>query len=60
MKNIANWIAQIVEVAKNWQLPKEKTERKAFIANFRAEILKEEKLKQIRKEVAEFTKKFAI
>jgi glycine hydroxymethyltransferase len=55
MEQIAAWIAQIVEVAKKWPLPKAKEERKACMATFRTQVKKEKRLQEIREQVRDFT-----
>jgi glycine hydroxymethyltransferase len=60
MKQIANWIADVVEEVKSSELPKEKENRKEFMKNFKAEALKNKKLLTIRAEVKKLCQKFPI
>jgi len=60
MKQIAKWIAQIVEHVKKHELPKERAERNNFIKEFRKKIKNDEKLLKIRQEVIEMAKEFPL
>ena len=60
MKLIANWIAQVVNEIKSYQLPEDKEERKECLKNFREEMAKNETVKKIKQEVLEICKKFPI
>ena len=60
MKLIANWIAQIVNEIKPYRLPKTKEEIKDYLKKFREEIVKNEPIKRIKKEVLELCQKFPI
>ena len=60
MRQIANWIAQVVDLIKDYQLPGDKEERKSYLKNFRKEMAGSEVIKQIKKEVLELSKKFPI
>lgn len=51
MKQIAEWIARVVAVVKDKQLPVDKTKRAAFVADFKAWASKQPELQAIRKEV---------
>ena len=60
MKQIAEWIAQVVELVKEYQLPEERKERSAFIKEFRQKIKNNQKLLKIRQEVIVMAKKFPL
>ena len=60
MKQIATWIAQVVEIVKDHTLPTEKTERSAFIKEFRQKAQFMTELLSIREEVTAMTKKFPL
>jgi len=58
MEMIANWIYRAVEAVKEYQLPEDRKQRKAFLSNFRGEALENKELLKIREEVKALTKKF--
>lgn len=58
MEKIADWIFRSIEVVKDYQLPKDRKERKTFLSNFRGEALENKELLKIREEVKELTQKF--
>ncbi len=60
MEQIAHWIAQVVEIVKDNQLPTDKTDRAAFLKQFRAEAIKNKELLAIREEVKAMTKNFPL
>jgi len=60
MEKIAHWIAQVVEVTKKYQLPKEKDERQAFLKQFKKEIVQEKTLLNIREEVKQLATQFPL
>lgn len=60
MKLIGDWIAQVVNIIKNYQLPETKEERIEYLKKFREEIGKNEIIKKIKTEIFEFGKKFPI
>lgn len=60
MKQIAGWIARVVEEVKDEVLPAEKEARRAFIKDFRARALKNKNLLAIRKEVEAMASKFPL
>ncbi len=60
MVKIAKWINEAINEVKNYQLPKEKEERKEFWKKFKKEIVKNKKLLQIAKEVKALTSKFPL
>lgn len=60
MKQIAKWIAQVVELVKDYELPQERKERSSFIKKFRQEIKDNAELKKIRVEVKELATKFPL
>ncbi len=60
MKQIAEWIAQIVKHVKKYELPKERTERNNFIKEFRKKMKNDEKLLKIRQEVVRIAKEFPL
>lgn len=60
MKKIAKWIAQVVKIVKADQLPKEKNQRRKFIAQFKKRVRKEKALLKIRREVTAVASKFPL
>jgi len=60
MALIGDWIAQVVNIIKNYQLPETKDERIIYLKNFREEMGENEIIKNIKKEILEFGKKFPI
>jgi glycine hydroxymethyltransferase len=60
MKQIAGWIARVVEEVKDEVLPAEKEARRAFIKDFRARALKNKNLLAIRKEVEAMAQKYPL
>jgi glycine hydroxymethyltransferase len=60
MLKVAEWISEVLNSVKNYQLPKEKEARKKYLEKFKREIHKNKKLVEIRKEVRKFAVKFPI
>ncbi len=60
MKKIGNWIADVLEEIKIYQLPANKEERKAYIDKAKKEITNNKNLEKIAKEVTSFCSKFLI
>jgi glycine hydroxymethyltransferase len=60
MINIAKWINDAINEVKNYQLPSEKEERKEAWKKYKKEIVKNQKLQQIIKEVKTLTAKFPL
>jgi glycine hydroxymethyltransferase len=60
MVKVAKWINEAIEVAKVYQLPQEKEERRDFMKKFRAEIVRNKQLLQIAKEVSALCKNYPI
>ncbi len=60
MKQMAHWIAQVVEIVKEYELPEEKKERSAFIKGFRTEVKNNDRLLEIRAEVKKMASKFPL
>lgn len=60
MKQIAAWIARVVEEVKDEVLPSDKPARRAFIKDFRARALKNNNLLAIRKEVEAMASKYPL
>lgn len=60
MKLIAGWIAEIANTVKSYQLPETKEEIKDYLKKFREELVKNELIKRIKKEVLELSQKFPI
>lgn len=60
MKQIAGWIARVVEHVKTQQLPSDKKERSVFLKEFRINALKDNTLLSIREEVKTVTAKFPL
>jgi glycine hydroxymethyltransferase len=60
MRQIARWIAQVVDHVKNEQLPTDPKERQTFLKEFRKRALKDKALLAIRKEVTALATKFPL
>lgn len=60
MKQIAHWIAQVVEIVKTYELPTEKSERSAFIKQFKQEVVALPALLKIRAEVKALATQFPL
>ncbi len=60
MKMIADWIARVIEIVKDEQLPTEKKQRGAFLKDFRARMVHDTQLLSIREEVKKLTKQFPL
>ena len=60
MKQIGKWIAQVVEVVKEYELPAERKERSAFVKDFRKKIKDDKELLELRQEVVALAKKFPL
>lgn len=60
MEMIANWITQVIEIIKDYQLPEDKEERKEYLKNFKKEISENEAIKKIKQQVLELCQKFPI
>ncbi len=60
MEMIGKWIADIVKEIKDYNLPSDKEERKAYLKKFKEEISKNENIKKIKNEVVELCKKFPL
>lgn len=60
MKQIADWIKEIIEVIKDAQLPKDKEKRKTYLTAFRSTVKKSRQLAKIKKEIARFASKYPI
>lgn len=60
MKKIAEWIWSVAELVKNYKLPKIKEERSDYLKNFRKDMQKNAKLKEINKEIKKFASKYPI
>ena len=60
MKQIAHWIAAVVTDLKEYQLPADKTQRSAFIKQFKKEVINRPELKKIRQEVTQMAVKFPL
>lgn len=60
MIKIASWITKALEGIKGFDLPREQSKRADFIKDFRLKIPRNLKLKKIRKEIREFTKRYPV
>ena len=60
MEKIGNWIADVVDIVKEYQLPQEKAERGKFIKEIKQELSKSQKLMEISQEVKQLTKGFPL
>lgn len=60
MHQIGKWIRQVVDAVKEYELPKDKAARGAFIKKFRQEAIELPELKKIRKEVTKLASQFPL
>jgi glycine hydroxymethyltransferase len=60
METIGKWISDVINEIKDYELSKDKEERKLQIKKFKVEIANNEKIKKIREEVKELCKKFPL
>ena len=60
MKQIGKWIARVIEIVKDEQLPANKTEWGSFIKDFKKKALKNPHLLEIRQEVEQLTIKYPL
>jgi len=60
MEKIGNWIADVIEEVKQFELPKEKVERGSFLKKFKGDVTHHSKLLAIRAEVKELCLQFPI
>lgn len=60
MKEVAGFIAKVVDLIKDYQLPEDKEGRKNYLKKFREEMANNEVIKNIKREVVELSKKFPI
>jgi len=60
MEIISEWIAQIVNEVKDYELPEDKETRREYLEKFRKEISENGVIKKVKKEVVELCKKFPL
>lgn len=60
MRQIAAWIKRALEVIKRHDLPKEQSQRREFIREFKKKMKDNLELKRIRKEIVNFTKDYPV
>lgn len=60
MLKIGNWIADVLDVIKDETLPEDKSARKPYLDTFKKRIVKDARIKKMRKEVLALCKKFRI
>ncbi len=60
MKKIAAWIARVVEIVKDYELPEARKDRSAFMKKFKAEVAKNKELLKIRREVKALASQFPL
>jgi len=60
MKQIGKWISEVVKEVQAFPLPAEKSQRSAFLKDFRMQMTKNKKLLAIRQEVKKVCQKFPI
>ncbi len=60
MKQIGKWISEVVKEVQTFPLPAEKSQRSAFLKDFRMQMTKNKKLLAIRQEVKKVCQKFPI
>jgi glycine hydroxymethyltransferase len=60
MELIGDWIAQVINEVKDYDMPDDKDAKNEAIQKFRKEIVKNQEIKKIKKEVVELCKKFPL
>lgn len=60
MRQIGDWIAEVIERVKQYPLPTEKAARSVFLKSFKAKMAKDKELLRIRREVKKLCAKFPI
>jgi glycine hydroxymethyltransferase len=60
MELIGDWIVDVINEVKNYEMPDKNDERQKSIEKFRKEIVTNKKIKKIRNDIIEFCKKFPI
>lgn len=60
MEQIADWIYEVTEYVKDYQLPQDKKEWSSFIKEFKAKMENDEELLRIRAEVKELAEQFPL
>lgn len=60
MKIIAEWISEAIDEIKSYKLPEDREEIREYRQKFKKEIRESKKIKEIKGEVLEFSKKFPI
>jgi glycine hydroxymethyltransferase len=60
MELIGDWIAQVINEVKGYEMPDDKDAKNEAIQKFRKEIVKNQEIKKIKKEVVELCKKFPL
>lgn len=60
MDKIAGFISRVIEEVRHYKLPEGKDERRNFIENMKLELVGNENLKDVRKEVREFALQFPV
>lgn len=60
MKQIAKWINEVVEECPTTKIPEQKEDRAAFWANYKRTIAKNNRIKEIKKEVKKLCSKFPL
>ena len=60
MKQIAHWIALVIEEVKKYELPLDKNLRNKFVQDFKIKVTKNKNLKQIAREVKSLAERFPL
>lgn len=60
MDRVATWIAEVVEIVKDEKLPEEKSERPAFLLEFKKRMNTHAKLQELHEQVQELCSKFPV
>ncbi len=60
MKKVGDWITRAIETVKNKKLPTDKLERSKYFSNLKKELVKNEDLLKIEREVKAFVSKFPL
>ncbi len=60
MKQIAKWIARVIDYVKEYELPEDKTKRRAFVKDFRKKMRTDKYLLGIAQEVKDLAKQYPL
>ena len=60
MKKIAGWIKEVLEQVKGHDLPRKQEERREFTKRYKAQVISNKKLQEIKAEVKEFASNYPV